>query len=89
MVTEEELRLEARLVAIEQLLVKVTNGMLLHFGPAEFEQLLNAYAAGLETASVPGVDPALADVFAAQFRDETLRLIRGIREERKKVPRYQ
>jgi hypothetical protein len=89
MVTEEELRLEARLTAIEQLLVKVTNGMLLHFTPTEFEQLLDAYAAGLETAIVPGVDPALADVFAAQFRDEMLRLISGIRAERKKVPRYQ
>lgn len=88
MLTEEELRLEARLAAIEQLLAKVANGMMLHFEPDEFEQLMHTYAESLEQTSVPGLEPALADVFAAQFRDETLRLISAIRAERRKVPRF-
>lgn len=88
MLTEQELRLEARLAAIEQLLAKVANGMMLHFEPDEFEQLMQTYAESLEHTTIPGLEPALADVFAAQFRDETLRLIGAIRAERGKITRY-
>jgi len=88
MLTEDELRLEARLAAIEQLLAKVANGMMLHFEPDEFERLMTVYAESLERTSIPGLEPAMADVFAAQFRDESLRLINAIRAERKKIPRY-
>jgi hypothetical protein len=87
MLTEQDLRLEARLTAIEQLLAKVTNGMMLHFSDTEFDQLMNVYAETLDHTVIPGMDPARADVFAAQFRVEMLRLIAAIRVERRRVPK--
>lgn len=84
--TEDELRLEARLTAIEQLLAKVTNGMMLHFSDNEFDSLMKAYAQSLEGTVVPGMEPAMADVFADQFREEMLRLIRAVRTERRRLP---
>ena len=86
MLTEKELRLEARLTAIEQLLAKVTAGMFVRFSREQFEQAMATYSETLERTTVPGMDPALADVFAAQFRDEMLRLIRAVRVERDRVP---
>ncbi len=87
MLTEEDLRLEARLTAIEQLLAKVTNGMMLHFSETEFDQLMKAYAQSLDRTVIPGMDPATADVFASQFKEEMLRLIAAIRFERQRVPK--
>lgn len=86
MLTEPELRLEARLTAIEQLLAKVTAGMLVRFTREQFEQVMSTYSDTLEQTTIPGMDPALADVFAAQFRDEMLRLIAAVRVERDRVP---
>lgn len=86
MLTESELRLEARLTAIEQLLAKVTAGMLVRFTREQFEQVMATYSETLEHTVIPGMDPALADVFAAQFRDEMLRLIAAVRVERDRVP---
>jgi hypothetical protein len=84
--TEAELRLEARLTAIEQLLAKVTAGMMLHFSNEEFDTVMRTYGHALEETRIPGMDPALADVFAAQFRDEMLRLLAAVRTERNRVP---
>lgn len=89
MLTEDDLRLEARLAAIEQLLAKTTAGMMLHFSNAEFETVLSTYAETLEHTVVPGMDAAMADVFTAQFRDEMLRLLAAVRTERRRIPRGQ
>ena len=86
MLTEKELRLEARLTAIEQLLAKVMAGMLVRFSEEEFELVMRTYTETLEHTVVSGMEPALADVFAAQFRDEMLRLLRAVRIEHARVP---
>lgn len=86
MLTEKELRLEARLTAIEQLLAKVTAGLMIRFTDDEFETLMATYGHALEQTVVPGMDPAVADVFTVQFRDEMLRLLRAVRLERDRVP---
>ncbi len=84
--TEQELRLEARLTAIEQLLAKTVAGMMIHFTDAQFEQVMTTYAETLEHTVVPGMDAAMADVFADQFRREMLRLIAAVRVEHRRVP---
>lgn len=89
MLTEDDLRLEARLAAIEQLLAKTTAGMMLHFSNTEFETVMGTYAETLEHTVVPGMDAAMADVFTAQFRDEMLRLLDAVRTERRRIPRAQ
>jgi hypothetical protein len=86
MLTEQELRLEARLTAIEQLLAKVTAGMMVHFTEEQFETVMTTYTETLEHTVVPGMDPALADVFADQFRREMLRLLRAVRIEHGRMP---
>jgi hypothetical protein len=86
MLTEEQLRLEARLTAIEQLVAKTTAGLLMRFTDEQFEQLMSTYSRSLDNTVVPGLDPATADVFADQFREEMLRLLRLVRYERKRVP---
>jgi len=86
MLTESELRLEARLTAIEQLLAKVTAGLFVRFTREQFELAMATYSDALEETTIPGMDPAMADVFAAQFRDEMLRLIAAVRIERDRVP---
>ncbi len=88
MLTEDELRLQARLTAIEQLLAKVTAGMMLHFSNEQFETVMTTYAETLEHTIVPGMEPAVADVFAAQFRDEMLRLLGAVRQEWRRIPRH-
>lgn len=86
MLTEDDLILEARLTAIEQLLAKVTAGMMIKFTDEQFDMVLTTYAATLDETVVPGMDPVVADVFADQFREEMLRLIGAVRAERKRVP---
>lgn len=86
MLTEDDLILEARLTAIEQLLAKVTAGMMINFTDEQFDLVLTTYAGTLEETVVPGMDPVVADVFADQFRREMLRLIAAVRLERRRVP---
>lgn len=86
MLTEQELRLEARLTAIEQLLAKTVAGMMVHFTDEQFDQVMATYTATLDHTVVPGMDPAMADVFVDQFRREMLRLIRAVRIEHRRVP---
>jgi len=86
MITEEDLQLDARLTAIEQLLAKVTAGMMINFSDEQFEQVMTTYAHTLEYATVDGMEPAIADVFTAQFREEMLRLLAAVRAERRRVP---
>ena len=84
--TEQELRLEARLTAIEQLLAKTVAGMMVHFTDEQFEQVMATYADTLEHTVVPGMEPAMADVFSDQFRREMLRLIHAVRIEHRRIP---
>jgi len=86
MLTEQELRLEARLTAIEQLLAKTVAGMMVHFTDQQFEQVMTTYTETLDHTVVPGTDAATADVFADQFAREMRRLIRAVRIEHQRIP---
>jgi len=79
MLNEKDLRIEARLLAVEELANRAFGSMLMVMEPAVADRLLANWEAGLETVTVPGLDAAQSDAVAAQFRDETLRLLSDVR----------
>jgi hypothetical protein len=74
--TENELRLEARLAAIEYMIGHSLSRFYFTAGVTD-DQLDAAEARGRETlaaTSFPGVDPALADHFSAEIQENIERL---------------
>lgn len=79
--TEETLRAEARLIAIEKLLAKSVGAQFLGMTAAQQEAALQGMSASMEALTVPGLDAAQSDALSAEVRDGINRLLRAVREE--------
>jgi hypothetical protein len=76
--TEREIKLEARLFAVEFLAAHVLSTVHVAFGTTD-EQLDEMYASAdekLSSTSIPNMDPATADMFSAELQEAVQRLMR-------------
>lgn len=79
---EGQIRLEARLAAIEHLLTKMLAAMTHQVPIDQLDQLLERYGQGLETMTIEGLNAAQSDLLSSEVRDEVLRLLNAVREVR-------
>ena len=74
--SEEEMKLEARLLALEHVLHNLLANFYLigNFSRAQIEAGHSASAASLSRETLPGADPVQADMWLAEIRDAVTEL---------------
>lgn len=83
MLTEKELKKEARLMAIEHLLMHQFALTTLYLTAEQFEKMNSNWRATLDRETFEGTDAAVSDLLSAEIRDAVLALLQGVADNRK------
>jgi len=85
MFDEKTMKQEARLVAIEHLLMHQFALTTLQLSDDQFAQMAENWRSQLDQESFPGADAAASDLLASEIRDAVLALLQGVRENRQQM----
>lgn len=83
MTTETEIKLHARLSAIEYLIQKLLASALQGLSDEQFDSLISDFHSAHDGMTIAGVDAAMSDHVASEIRDEVDRLMKGVKTLRR------
>lgn len=85
MIDGETVQREARLAAIEHLLMHHFALTTLHLSDDQFSQMGKTWRQSLDRETFEGADAAVSDLLSGEIRDAMMKLLEGVRDNRERM----
>lgn len=82
---EYRIRTGAHLAAIDYIVTRLFSLATVSLSNENFERVLQGWEEGINQETIPGVDAAQSDLLTAEIRDQLLRLLSGVKEDRQAI----